>query len=327
MHSEKNALCVIALLDGRPGHDKQTMGIIQALQQRISVHTIPVKVTGVSPISSLALTCRLFLPFAGISDPKIDQADLMIGSGSRTHLPMLLYKKKYAIPAITCMMPPSHLRKRFDVCFVPEHDRRSDGANIMLTAGAPNCSVNKRKHQVDCGLILLGGVDTKSHYWDSQQLVRMIEKICITEKQKSWTITSSPRTPQETVTMVERLMGTYANIQFFDYRKTPGGWIEEQYDKNSVVWVSADSVSMIYEALTAGCSVGILPVEWRRAKSKFKRNVDLLLEKKLVQSFSAWEEGEATFPPSIELNEAQRCADWILQKWRKEFSPKKIVRS
>ncbi len=32
MHSEKNALCVVALLDGRPGHVKQTMGIIQALE-------------------------------------------------------------------------------------------------------------------------------------------------------------------------------------------------------------------------------------------------------------------------------------------------------
>jgi mitochondrial fission protein ELM1 len=276
---------------------------------------------------SLAQTCRLFLPVAGMSDPKIDQADLLIGSGSRTHLPLLLYKKKYAIPAVTCMMPPRHLRKRFDVCFVPEHDRRSDGANILLTAGAPNCSVNKRKHQTDCGLILLGGIDTKSHYWDSQQLVRMIEKICTTEKQKSWTITSSPRTPRETVTLIEELVRSYANVQFFDYRKTPGGWIEEQYDKNSVVWVSADSVSMIYEALTAGCSVGILPVVWRRAKSKFKRNVDHLLEKKMVQSFSLWEEGNTTFPPSTELNEAQRCADWILQKWRREFFQKQIVRS
>ncbi len=319
MPSEKNTLRVLALLDGRPGHEKQTMGIIQALQQRVSVDTIPVRVAGMSPLGSLVQTCRLFLPFAGPSESIIAQADLLIGTGRRTHLPLLLYKKKYAVPAITCMMPASHLRSYFDICFVPEHDRRSSGANIELTAGAPNCSVNKKKHQADCGLILLGGIDTKSHYWHGRQLVAMIEKICATEKKKSWTITSSPRTPQETVAMVEQLSDKLNNIQFFDYHKTPAGWIEEQYDKNSVVWVTADSISMIYEALTAGCSVGIFPMTWRRARSKFKKNEEMLLKKKLVQSFSSWEEGKSTLPPPIELNEAQRCADWILQKWRKDF--------
>lgn len=325
MHFEKNALCIVALFDGRPGHDKQTMGIIRALEQRVPVRIIPVKVTSLSLISNLVQTCRLFLPFAGMSHPKIDQGDLIIGSGSRTHLPMLLYKKKYAIPAITCMMPPGHLRNRFDVCFVPEHDRRSGGVNILLTAGAPNCSVNKRKHQAECGLILLGGVDTKSHFWDSLQVIQMVEKICATDYQRTWTISSSPRTPQDTVAMIEQLTGKYANIHFFNYSKTPAGWIEEQYDKNSVVWVTADSISMIYEALTAGCSVGIFPMPWRREKSKFRRNEDLLLEKKLVQSFSSWEQGNNTFPPPVELNEAQRCADWILQRWRQEFSLKKIA--
>lgn len=325
MRSEKNALRVIALLDGRPGHDKQTMGIIQALQQRVAVQTVPLRVTRLSLVDTLVQTCRLFLPLPGASNSMVDQADLMIGSGSRTHLPMLLYKKKYAIPVFTCMMPASYLRKRFDACFVPEHDRSCDGANILLTTGAPNCSVNRRKHQEDCGLILLGGIDTRSHSWHSHQLVAMIEKICATEKQMDWTIASSPRTPQETVTMVKQLAEKYTHVQFFDYHDTASGWIEEQYDKNSVVWVSADSISMIYEALTAGCSVGIFPMAWRRAGRKFKRNEELLLEKKLVQSFSSWAEGNRAFPPPTELNEAQRCAAWILQKWCKKFTKGKIV--
>ncbi len=115
--------------------------------------------------------------------------------------------------------------------------------------------------------------------------------------------------------LIKKLSDVYSNIHFFDYRDTPPGWVEEQYDKNSVVWVTADSISMIYEAITAGCSVGIFPMRWVRENSKFMRNENMLLEKKLVTPFSSWEKGMTNESENIELNEAQRCADRILQTW------------
>jgi hypothetical protein len=308
-------LRVVALLDSRPGHEKQTMGIIQALRARIPVQLSQINVGGFSFFDKLIQTCRLYLPGGGLSHPQVVKADLLIGTGSRTHLPMLLYKKRYAIPATTCMMPPTHLRDSFDLCFVPEHDGKNEGDNIMLTMGAPNCSQNKRKHRKECGLILLGGVDPKSHRWESFQVVKMVEKIVKTDSRKLWTISSSPRTPQITVTMIKQLAGKYGNIHFFEYTDTPRGWIEKQYDKNSTVWVTADSISMLYEAITAGCSVGIFPMQWLKENSKFKKNENILLEKKLVTTFSSWDRGNPFPDKNIELDEAQRCADRILQKW------------
>lgn len=315
------ALRIIALLDGRPGHEKQTMGIIQALQKKVPVQLTRMHVSGFSILDKLIQTCRLYLPGTGLSHPHMRDVDLMIGTGSRTHLPMLLYKKKYAVPAITCMTPASHLQNRFDLCFVPEHDGRPGDKNIMLTVGAPNQSHNKRAHREECGLILLGGIDTQSHHWESYQVVRMVERIIATDRQKSWTISSSPRTPQDTVAMLKQLSKQYDNIHFFDYKDTPPGWIEEQYDKNKVVWVTADSISMIYEAITAGCSVGIFPMQWLSKNSKFKKNEDVLLAKNLVTPFSSWEKGNMTWDETRELNEAERCADRILQQWW----PKKVV--
>ena len=311
------ALRVIALLDGRPGHEKQTMGIISALQQRCSVEIIPIKVGPFSLLDELIQMCRLFLPGStgGMPHPKFRSADLLIGTGSRTHLPMLFYKKKYAIPAVTCMTPPWYLRHRFDLCFIPEHDGNYEGDNIMLTSGPPNCSLNNRKHQAECGLILLGGVDTKSHNWDSRRIIGMVEKIVRAGTDKFWTISSSPRTPHDTVALVYELLLRYKNIQFFDYKDTSPGWVEEQYEKNSVVWVTADSISMIYEAITAGCKVGIIPMQWLRENSKFTRNEDLLIHKKLVTPFSTLEQGTMAQGDNVELNEAQRCAERILQKW------------
>ncbi|TKB27625.1 hypothetical protein FCL47_05695 [Desulfopila sp. IMCC35006] len=315
--SVKKELRVVALLDGRPGHEKQTMGIIHALQQRCSVEIVSIKVGRLALLDEALQTIRLLLPgsVGGADDPRIAEADLLIGTGSRTHLPVLFYKKKYAIPAVTCMTPPWYLQHRFDLCFVPEHDGKREGGNIALTVGAPNASIDKREHQAECGLILLGGVDTKSHRWESRQIVEMVEKIVSTDTGKIWTVSSSPRTPHETVALISALSETYDNIHFFDYRDTPPGWIEKQYDKNSVVWVTADSISMIYEAITAGCRVGIFPMQWLRENSKFRRNELLLINKKLVTPFATWEEGKMNQGDGQNLNEAQRCAERILAKW------------
>ena len=143
----------------------------------------------------------------------------------------------------------------------------------------------------------------------------MVEKIVSTDTEKIWTVSSSPRTPHDTVALVSALLDTYDNIHFFDYRDTPPGWIEEQYDKNSVVWVTADSISMIYEAITAGCRVGIFPMQWLRDNSKFRRNELLLINKKLVTPFATWEQGNMKQDDSQNLNEAQRCAERILLRW------------
>lgn len=308
-------LRVVALLDGRPGHEKQTLGIIQALQERLPVHLVKINVSNFTLFDKVIQTCRLYLPGVGLPHPQLDKADLLIGTGSRTHLPMLLYKKKYVLPAITCMTPPKHLRKYFDLCFVPEHDGVKEDGNITVTIGAPNSSQNKRQHQKECGLVLLGGVDPKSHRWDSSQVIKMVEKIVKTDSQKLWTISSSPRTPHDTTAMIRNLADKYKNVQFFDYTDTPRGWIEKQYDKNSEVWVTADSISMIYEAMTAGCKVGVFPIEWLKENSKFKRNENILRERSLVTTFTSWEQGSTLQEKRIELNEAQRCADWILQIW------------
>lgn len=313
--AKKRFLRVVALLDGRPGHEKQSKGIIQALQAHVEVETQEIVVAPVSPLEDLRRLILLYLPGKGWSDRRIGDADLLLGTGSRTHLPLLLFKKRYALPAVTCMSPSLLIRSRFDLCFVPEHDGLAEQHNIINTSGAPNSARNLGQHQEDCGMILLGGIDVKSHRWESVKIATMVRQIILSQPQKHWTISSSPRTPPETVQLMQKIDGEFANASFFDYKETHPGWIENQYDKSAVVWVTSDSISMIYEALTAGCKVGILPMQWLRENSKFKKNEELLLAKGLVISFSTWAQGNATWPGGIQLNEAQRCAERILQIW------------
>lgn len=319
-------LRVAVVLDGRPGHEKQTTGIIRAFQAMAAaeVEILPVPVAGIQPFSLLLRTLLLFLPGRDPVCPTLPspgRPDLLLGTGSRSHLPLLELKKRYRVPAFTCMNPSWHLRRRFDLCFVPAHDGVAEQGNVMLTSGAPNCSINRKRHRADCGLILLGGIDEKSHGWNSERICAMVKRIVETDSAISWTLSSSPRTPGETEQVLDRVAREAPNAAFFSYRETQPGWIEEQYDISAKAWVSADSISMMYEALTAGCQVGILPVEWRRNDSKFKKNEDLLVQRRLVVSFSSWASGNCSWREDINLNEAQRCAERILRQWFPDSLP------
>ncbi len=313
--TESRKLRLIAFFDGRAGHEKQTRGIIQALRDLVAVEVREIQVKAVSPLAEFWQIARLFMPGRPWSEPPAAGAALLLGTGSRTHLPMLQLKKRCGLPAVTCMSPPRYLRHRFDLCFVPAHDGLKEQGNIVRTVGAPNCSKNKGLHQADRGLILLGGVDPRSHRWDAAAITGMVRQLVQAEPGRRWTVSSSPRTPEITVRQMQDLAIEFSGLDFFDFTKTGPGWIEEQYDENRMVWVTSDSISMIYEALTAGCQVGILPMQWRKANGKFKNNEDFLLSQGLVVPFSAWLQGNATWRDHIELNEARRCAERILQKW------------
>ncbi len=315
---EEKVLRIAALFDGRPGHEKQTRGVIHALQRITSVSVVSLSITRLSVLQSIANTCRVLLPSSGIKHGDVKNCDLLIGTGSQTHLSLLLYKKQYRIPAVTCMLPPNYLRSSFDICFVPIHDGIEQKANVFVTAGAPNCSINYGMHKPECGLILLGGIDEKSHFWHDDTIVSKVRKVIEREPNVHWTISSSPRTPEKTIQKIKKIDELYNNCSFFHYKETKKGWVEEQYNKSTFVWVTSDSISMIYEALTAGCTVGLFPMAWKKSGNKFQKNETMLFDKNMTLSFAMWEQNGLYLNQQQNINEAQRCAEHILETlWQK----------
>ncbi|MBW1636292.1 MAG: mitochondrial fission ELM1 family protein [Deltaproteobacteria bacterium] len=309
---------IVCFLDGRPGHEKQTYGIVRALEKKVNLRLTEIKVSRRPVWQSFFGLIRLNLPWpADFHYNEITtKPDLVLGTGSSTHLAILGCKKQYKIPAVTCMTPDFFFRSRFDLCFVPAHDGlKQKQKNIFTTVGPPNCSKNKMKHRTDCGLILVGGIDEKSHRWDSAELAKKIEKIVKKETAMQWVISTSPRTPDPMASELEKLSRSCPNVSFFDFRKTEFGWLEQQYDNCASVWVTADSVSMVFEALTAGCSVGMIPVDWKKRDNKFKRSLSDLENKGFILPYGAWLEENYAWPEHENLNEAQRCADAILERW------------
>lgn len=304
-------LTVALFLDGRPGHEKQTRGIIDALRKltpvQINCHRLK-RQTVAGALWSAVKTA--------IQKNTDKQADLIIGTGSRTHIAMLAYKKRCETsPRLaTCMTPDFWSINRFDLIFAPAHDQPPLKENIFITHGPPNTAAFTSNHDRNRGLILLGGIDTKSHAWDNEVISQMVKRITAASP-LYWTISSSPRTPAAMCDRLRQLADEHDNITFFRVEETGPGWIEEQYRENFHTWVTADSVSMVYEALSAGCAVGIIPVVWNRADNKFERSLCRLKENNHITTFDDWCGGGDLQPAEPPLREAERCAREILRRF------------
>ena len=310
------ALQVTIFSDGRPGHEKQSLGIVSALRSYVDVKVHRVKVPARAFIGDLGSHLSYLLHIDHFFESGDNQkSDLFIGTGSRTHLPMLRAARRSSAKIVTCMSPVFYLRKKFNLCCVPLHDLVKPAENIFLTAGPPNISQISTAHDLSKSLVLIGGKDEDSHSWNERLLVSELESLINHSDQMSWMISSSPRTPASTEELVRKELGQRTRVTFVPYAETGSGWVEDMYGIHACVWITADSISMVYEALSAGCKVGVLPVKWKNKNNKFQRSIDHLLSEKRVVMLSEYLQGETDWLGHEPLNEADRCAREILRRW------------
>jgi len=311
-----NSLHVVCFGDGRPGHEKQTQAVLSALNKLASLVVTPVKMEAEAGAKRLFRGLGSFLPNPKERlKPQPHPIDLIIGAGSSTHLPMIGLKMRTRAKLVACMSPDPWVAPWFDLCLVPRHDRPPHRKKYFATFGPPCLMLDTSRHDPRKGLILAGGVDIKSHHWDTAYFMSQITSLISKAGNVLWTIPSSPRTPSDTIQQLRALDQAQKNITFFSADETPRGWIESAYEKNAQVWVTADSVSMVYEALTAGCRVGVLPVKWKQMQNKFQKGIDDLMAQGLISDFDRWI-NHAELPLSAQpLNEAERCAKEILRRW------------
>jgi len=307
-------LAITAFYDTRPGHGKQTRGLIQALEVFTPVQVIEVFLPDYNAWRIVQDWVRFITVLPQIKKADSPEPKLILGTGTHTHIPMLLHRHKNNGKAVTCMTPGWPLTKYMDLCFIPEHDAPKRQDHIVATLGPPNTAVNQNTHDPLQGLIVLGGKDSKTHHWHNDKIMDQVRKIIERQPHIFWTLSTSPRTPPEMVPMLADLAKNISKITFVSFENTGPGWIETQYANAFFVWVSADSVSMVYEALTAGCRVGTLSVDWKNKRHRLARGIDILAQHKTIVSFDTFME-DAAYPEHVRLNEARRCAREMLRRW------------
>jgi mitochondrial fission protein ELM1 len=207
-------------------------------------------------------------------------------------------------------MRPSLPLPWFDLCIAPEHDFPAgcQRPNVILTRGALN-RVTPAGGRKSGKLILIGG-PSKTHGWDGDALLKMLAPAT---DRGGWELTDSRRTPEDFLARVhEKLPG----ITAFSHRETPVHWVPDKLRDAKEVWVTEDSVSMIYEALTSGADVGLLPVPRRSGHSRILRGIETLVDEGYLTPFDRWLQTQRIAPAPETLREADRCAELVLQRLR-----------
>ncbi|MGJ8633100.1 MAG: mitochondrial fission ELM1 family protein [Luteolibacter sp.] len=280
-------LQILVVSDGKPGHENQSLGLAEAMGRRVvaDVHLLKLDMgKGMIGRMRAALVDSVDFP----------KPDYVIGAGHGTHLPLLRVAGKYGASSI-CLMRPSLPMGWFTWCVVPGHDFRKPrvAKNLIVSKGAPNRVVRGTGERK--GKLLLIGGPSKIHGYDEKRLVGRIREIVVGD---GWGVADSRRTPE---TFLPALMEALPGVEVFPHVEMEKGWLARKLGEVEEVWVTEDSVSMIYEALSSGARVRVLEMPRLRADARVIRGLELLKEE------GYFDEGSEKV-----LAETERCAGLIL---------------
>lgn len=292
---------ILIISDGKPGHVNQSKGLAEALVRRNPALAVEVR----PPLSVFnALSLLIKSMFFGGASPSMKPTALVLAAGHKTHWTALALGRFFKAKTVV-LMKPSLPISWFDQCVIPEHDLLDVDqlpANVIQTRGALNRVVVQPK-QHGTGLILLGG-PSKHYEWHDQQVLDQISSVLTGFPDTQWTLATSRRTPDSLVKALSGLDSVFTLVLAED---TSSDWLPNTIAITETCWVTEDSISMTYEALTAGCVVNLinlLPAE----KSRVVKGIERLKTDELVGSLSK----PASSQNPIALAEADRSAEIIL---------------
>lgn len=283
--------------DNKPGHRNQLQGLINALSTRRTVNSNWLQVDGSfwQKLKELRQHYKVHAP------------DLILGAGHTTHKYLLLSRWLFGVKTVVLMKPSLPL-SWFDLALIPEHDGRHSQANVITTRGVINQIKPGQQKNARKGLFLIGG-PSKHYGWNNQQLAEQITAIVSAYPELDWQLTTSRRTPED---FLAYLPSKTKNLTITPHTECNPSWLPQQLSDAGPVWVTEDSVSMIYEALTAGAITGLLEVPIIKP-GRLQQGIKSLLQDALLFRYSDWLKHPAIKPRPVQLNEADRCAELILK--------------
>jgi len=308
---KNKSLIVWNFQDGKAGHENQAAGLLLALSQLVKLEVVNKK-----PLRFMQAATQWFFKRV-VLDANQRPPDIILGTGHATHLTVLAAARSFSAGSII-LMKPSLPMSWFDLCFVPEHDNIPNSSVCITTRGVLNKIEYCADKRDSTGLLLIGG-PSRHYQWDDEKIFTQLREI-VEHDVGQWTLTTSRRTPDSFLSSIPDFLET--KIKIVPIEQTEPGWLPTQLSVNKVVWVSEDSVSMLYEALSSGAACGLLSVPSAQKRSnetsKIKKGVSKLVSEGLVVEFSQWRKGSKLKAPTTRFNETERCARIIFERWLKK---------
>jgi uncharacterized protein len=278
------------LLDGKTGHEKQSLALVKNLKNQANCKIFNINIQDLeNPF--LGLILKKYNLNKGLIRP-----DIAIGAGHKTHFHLLAIKRYFGAKILVIMKPSLPL-KLFDLCVIPKHDDVKSGTNVFITnTPLVNFNLNMKKKE-NMALFLIGGPSRHFH-WDSKVVSEQIKNISKKFKFKKLRIATSRRTPLDFIDELNRLK--IKNIQLYEHTKIINNWLDKNIIKVKNIWVTNDSYSMLIEAIASGAHTDILELKIKK-RSKLSREISSV-QKKLRNKITI-------------QNEAERVAKFIQKIW------------
>ncbi len=296
---------VWCVTDGKPGHESQLRGLVSALERRrvVDVHWLNAPTRWKN--------WRDWMTGHSSLGQSLPSPNLIIAAGHATHSAALSVRRTFG-GRVVLLMRPSLPTQWFDLCLIPEHDLdrgspATDSENVILTCGVLNTVRSESRTNASRGLLLIGG-PSKHHDWHDQSMCNQVLDVVRSSPGLRWTLTTSRRTPESFLPRVSA--SRFPNLSVVPASETASGWVAARLLESKTVFVSEDSVSMVYEALSANADVGLLQVP-RRRTSRVIRGVDRLAESRHVIPFEQWKIDRFAHREPCVLQEADRCAEIV----------------
>lgn len=285
---------IVILSDKKPGHYKQSLGIVEKMPECRTVwleiqfrrkwrdnllRVFMCLFGGVSlPISLIHRLLRWSLiPESYNALVQHQTADIILSTGSSVAVVNLLLGRILRAVTVTCRRPSPVGTRYFDLAILPmiswHHASRKD--NICRTIGVPNPispeSLDAKRKQLerelnlsDCPRIgvLLGGTDRHETITrDDAERLSEICKVAAEKMNAQILVTTSRRTPPD---VTDYLVSTVKHADWCPLFLTPdtSSALEDPYQAilalSDLLIVTADSFSMVCEAASSGRTVIVL---------------------------------------------------------------------
>ncbi len=298
------------LTDNKPGHRNQLRGLGARLKALAGASVYWLDATEYRiPL------WRALLGLAPRLEPNLPAPDLIIAAGSGTHR-LLLSLRRIGNARTVVLMKPGFPLNWVDAAIVPEHDGITDNTagntRLLLTEGVINTLTPlARLTTKQEALALIGG--PSPHYeWDDDVVFDQLLHLMRSYPDWHWTLSGSRRTPDTLRQRLRDLAG--ARVTVAEPEQTHEDWLAHRLAASRAVWVTPDSASMVYEAVTSGIPTGLFELS-ANTGSRVARGNALLHQRGRVARWSDHTSVmSAASVPSRSLWEADRAARWLLQR-------------
>ena len=309
-------LRILVVSEGVPGHDRSSLGIVAAIERHRTVATLllPVKETRRGSRRVKRMLARV-LPFSvfwrsfyDIGD-RINAAnpiartnaipegsfDLVLSTGPATAAANIALARHFGAKNIYFGFPQWPVTGAFTLLLCPAAAGRHPNVAYALRPSELDATTLPKPRPLifDAprnAAILIGG-DTKHYRYTEADFRLLAERIVAVSRdlpQLRWTVFDSRRTPEKPfAAFVQFVAASGAPVDVVSY--AAGGLLSnKQAFESDLLLVTADSMSMISEAIAGGRPTGVIfPEDYSAPKRDAREHATLLSQRRLFRlSFS-----------------------------------------